>query len=86
MRIEYAMVFSMLMPGTGHIYLGKTVKGVVLMALAMIGLFVFIMPNVCEEITWSMQEYSVVAFVWIIAWMVGVADSARLCRNQQTEN
>lgn len=86
MRIEYAMIFSMLMPGTGHIYLGKTVKGVVLMALAMIGLFVFIMPNVCDEIAWSMQEYSVVALVWIIAWMVGVVDSARLCRNQQTES
>ena len=77
MKIEYAIIFSMLMPGTGHIYIGKMAKGIVLMVLAMIGLFVFLMPHACDEITWSMQEYMVVAVIWIVAWIVGVVDSAR---------
>ena len=77
MRTEYAILFSMLMPGTGHIYAGKTVKGIVLMVLAMVGLFVFLMPHACDNISWSMQEYIVVAIIWIVAWIVGVVDSVR---------
>lgn len=86
MRAEYAIIFSMLMPGTGHVYAGKTVKGVILMVLAMMGLFVFIMPHVCDEITWSMQIYMVVAFIWIVAWIVGVVDSARTCKEQHVDS
>lgn len=86
MRIEYAIIFSMLMPGTGHVYAGKTVKGVILMILAMIGMFVFLMPKACDEITWSMVEYMFMALIWIVAWIVGVVDSARICRKQQAES
>lgn len=83
MRREFAILFSMLMPGTGHVYMGKTVKGLILMILAMVGLFVFLMPHACDNISWSMQEYIVVAIVWIVAWIVGVVDSAR-CSSHDT--
>lgn len=85
MRNEYAILFSMVMPGVGHVYMGKTVKGVILMILAMIGLFVFLMPHAHYQIFWSMQEYIVVAVIWIAAWVFGVADCTRTGKKQSAE-
>lgn len=42
----------------------------------------FLMPRVCDDIAWSTTEYVAVAAIWIIAWIVGVTDSARCVREQ----
>lgn len=77
MKTEFAVLFSMLMPGAGQVYLGKTVKGVILIVLAMIGLSVFILPRVRYDIAFSTTETVLVGAIWAIAWIVGIIDARR---------
>jgi len=70
-----AVVFSLIMPGLGHIYCGKIVKGLILAFLSSIFVPVIFASLSVSQTSVRMAVIIILLFLSLVVWLVAIIDS-----------